>query len=75
MNSFLFSFFWLLAMIFIELDFNDREQWHSYITHFFEQAMQTFPCRLLFTVGMMRSFLFKRPLQLTGSAETAGTGR
>jgi hypothetical protein len=27
-------------MIFIELDFNDREQWHAYVTHLFEHSMQ-----------------------------------
>ncbi len=27
-------------MIFIALDCNDREQWHAYIAHFSEQAMQ-----------------------------------
>jgi len=27
-------------MSFIELDLNDRDQWQTQITHFFEQAMQ-----------------------------------
>ncbi len=31
----------MMLMSFVGLDLNDRDQRHSYITHFFQQAMQS----------------------------------